>query len=120
MRLSNKREYDRQKSEKHKKEMKEFATLPQGYDFNSVSDLNDDGVIEMRRDKRMAKRNPEKYCADRCVATGHCDVFEDMFEMGPEEVLKFCTECVLSEDEEPCDIPEVMFDTDYPDFSLRP
>ena len=29
--------------------------------------------------------------------------------MGPNEVMKFCKECVLSEDEEPCDIPETVF-----------
>jgi hypothetical protein len=32
-----------------------------------------------------------------------------MFDMSPTEVVKFCDECVLSEDEEPCDIPEVVF-----------
>ena len=29
--------------------------------------------------------------------------------MGPSEVMNFCTECVLSEDEEPCDIPKTIF-----------
>lgn len=37
-----------------------------------------------------------------------------MFDMGPAEVIKFCTECVLSEDEEPCDVPESIFG-DYGD-----
>ncbi|KAL7529416.1 hypothetical protein ACHAXR_002955, partial [Thalassiosira sp. AJA248-18] len=45
-----------------------------------------------RKDERMAENDPMRYCADRCVATGNCDVFEDMFEMGPREVMKFCTE----------------------------
>ena len=31
---------------------------------------------------------------------------------GPEEVIKFCTECVLSEDETPCDVPANLFDDD--------
>ncbi|KAL7537367.1 hypothetical protein ACHAWF_005738 [Thalassiosira exigua] len=53
----------------------------------------------------MAADDPARYCADRCVTTGNCDVFEDMFEMDPREVMAFCTECVLSEDEEPCDVP---------------
>jgi hypothetical protein len=30
-----------------------------------------------RRDEKMAKDNPQKYCADRCVATGNCDIYED-------------------------------------------
>jgi hypothetical protein len=29
-----------------------------------------------------------------------------MFELSEKEVRKFCEECVLSEDEEPCDVPE--------------
>ncbi len=35
-----------------------------------------------RKDEKMAENDPMRYCADRCVATGNCDVFEDMFEMG--------------------------------------
>ena len=31
---------------------------------------------------------------------------------GPEEVIKFCTECVLSEDETPCDVPANLFEDD--------
>jgi len=30
------------------------------------------------KDVKMAKEQPEKYCADRCVTTGNCDVFEDL------------------------------------------
>jgi hypothetical protein len=30
------------------------------------------------RDRTLAKKSPEQYCADRCIATGHCDVYEDM------------------------------------------
>ena len=32
-----------------------------------------------------------------------------MFDMDPREVIQFCNECVLSEDEEPCDIPDSIF-----------
>lgn len=34
---------------------------------------------------------------------------QDMFDLDPSEVVKFCKECVLSEDEEPCDVPESFF-----------
>lgn len=43
--------------------------------------LEEDGAGEMRqqrKDRRMAEKNPAQYCADRCIATGHCDVYEDM------------------------------------------
>jgi hypothetical protein len=85
-------------------------SMPQGFDFNSVSDFQQDNgaakKIQMRKDRRMARDDPARYCADRCVSTGNCQVWEDMFEMAADEVQKFCTECVLSEEEEPCDVPE--------------
>lgn len=85
-------------------------TLPDGFDFNSVNEFqpNVDAAnkIQMRKDKRMARDDPMRYCADRCVSTGNCEVWEDMFELSAIEVQKFCTECVLSEEEEPCDVPD--------------
>ena len=70
---------------------------------------------ELQRDKRLAEKSPENYCADRCLATGNCDVYEDMFRMTPSQVIEFCTNCVLAlDDEDPveCDIPEAFFDGD--------
>ena len=32
------------------------------------------------------------------------------YHMSPEEVIKFCTDCVLSEEEGECDIPEGFYD----------
>lgn len=59
--------------------------MPAGFDFNSVDVFGPkDGAaskIQMRKDKRMARVDPARYCADRCVATGNCEVWEDMFEM---------------------------------------
>ena len=55
-----------------------------------------------------------------CSYTLHVNAYlatQDMFEMGPEEVIMFCTDCVLSEDEEPCDIPESVFGSDNDDIS---
>ena len=109
------RNYDawrRKQDEKRNKGME--PTLPQGFDFNSADEFGpspDAGQkIQMRKDKRMARDDPAKYCADLCVATGHCEVWEDMFEMGPKEVQEFCLGCVLSDEEEPCDVPEKFLD----------
>jgi len=63
-----------------------------------------------RKDVKMALSDPQKYCADRCLTTGNCDVYEDFFEMTPEKVMEFCEECVLSEGEEPCDVPDAFYD----------
>jgi hypothetical protein len=30
------------------------------------------------KDKKMAEDDPERYCADRCIATGNCDIYEDL------------------------------------------
>eukprot|EP00586_Coscinodiscus_wailesii_P019715 CAMPEP_0172512106 /NCGR_PEP_ID=MMETSP1066-20121228/241745_1 /TAXON_ID=671091 /ORGANISM="Coscinodiscus wailesii, Strain CCMP2513" /LENGTH=178 /DNA_ID=CAMNT_0013291759 /DNA_START=106 /DNA_END=642 /DNA_ORIENTATION=+ len=85
--------------------------LPTGYDFQFEDGMmvNDEDTIEKMRDMRLAERNPEKYCQDRCVKSGYCDVYEDMYDFSPEEVLKFCTDCVLSDAEDPCDIPESFY-----------
>ena len=29
------------------------------------------------KDKILASKDPERYCKDRCVATGNCDVFQE-------------------------------------------
>ena len=34
---------------------------------------------QMQRDKRLAKKDPEAYCAERCITTGNCEVYEDMY-----------------------------------------
>ncbi len=36
---------------------------------------------QRRKDEKLVEDDPMRYCADRCVSTGNCDVFEDMFEM---------------------------------------
>lgn len=71
---------------------------------------------EYRRDQRMAAADPARYCADRCITTGNCDVFEDEFDFTPEEVMAFCEECVLVDTEDPehdhCNVPEAFYDMD--------
>jgi hypothetical protein len=36
------------------------------------------------------------------------------YELGPEDVIKFCTECVLSEEEGECDLPKGFYDKPRP------
>mmetsp|Transcript_37065 Transcript_37065/g.66740 ORF Transcript_37065/g.66740 Transcript_37065/m.66740 type:complete len:174 (-) Transcript_37065:349-870(-) len=107
-RLQNIELWRRQEAEKLRKGKE--PSIPQGFDFNSVDEFQPNAgaaqKIQMRKDKRMARDDPARYCADRCVATGNCQVWEDMFEMAADEVQQFCTDCVLSEDEEPCNVPE--------------
>lgn len=58
----------------------------------------------------MAMNDPQRYSADRCITTGNCDIYEDYYGLSAHEVIQFCAECVLSEEEEPCDIPERFHD----------
>ena len=71
---------------------------------------------EHHRDIKLAAKDPVHYCADRCIATGNCDVFEDIFEFSPEEVIAFCNDCVLVDETDPdhdhCDIPDAFYDLD--------
>lgn len=64
----------------------------------------------MQRDKKLADKDPQRYCADRCIATGNCDVYEDLFELQPADVLEFCTNCVLGGEEEECPIPDSFYE----------
>lgn len=38
-----------------------------------------DNFRQMQKDKRLAQKDPQAYCAERCVTTGNCDVYEDMY-----------------------------------------
>lgn len=105
---THKEEFEQQIQDKNKKVLEVMP--PQSYEF-SEDDLND-SVLEMRRDQILAGKDPQRYCAERCVSTGHCDVFEDLFNFSPEQVMEFCTDCVLSEEEEACDVPDQFFDDD--------
>ena len=48
---------------------------------------------QRRRDEKLAQEDPKAYCADRCLATGYCDVIEDIYEMTTTQVQKFCEHC---------------------------
>lgn len=50
------------------------------------------------RDKKLAASDPKRYCADRCLATGHCEVLEDFLDMATSQVQQFCEHCA-GEDE---------------------
>jgi len=121
LRLQNREEYNKKIAAKIQKDIEAAAgpagIVPDTFAYNSsghaYNELGmDENAVEMRRDSRLLHKNPQQYCADRCVSTGHCEVLEDMLSMDAMEVMEFCTDCVLSEKEEPCDIPEQMLNAD--------
>lgn len=113
MRLKDHAEWRRQQESAMLKRQRE--AVPAAFDYNSPVDFTSASSgalnkIQARKDKRMAREDPARYCADRCVATGQCSVWEDMFEMSEKEVQQFCKDCVLSDGEEPCDVPETFIE----------
>jgi hypothetical protein len=90
------------------------AASAEGSSSSSSFMEGDDDLVDLRqqrKDQRMANDDPARYCADRCLATGNCDVYEDFFHFSPAEVVQFCDECVLSSHgEEACDLPHDFYD----------
>jgi len=78
--------------------------------FEGMVYSNEKDFVQYRKDKKLAQEDPQGYCADRCITTGNCDVYEDIFDFSPDEVMAFCSDCVLSEEEEPCDLPPESMD----------
>lgn len=118
------RHHDKEAYAKQRKEHN-AKILPENFEEQlmtmNYADPDQEDKIQYRRDARLVRNSPERYCAERCVSTGNCDVFEDMFDMDARQVMEFCTDCVLgTEENEPCDIPDKMLDGPYPDLSLRP
>ena len=108
-RQSHKKEFEQKWMEKNRGAI--LHQLSFGNDFASLEEEEQVFRQELK-DKRLAETNPQQYCADRCIATGNCDVYEDIFHFSPEEVIQFCSDCVLATEEEECEIPDAFFDLD--------
>ena len=90
-------------------DQQKYENLPENVEIDNDMILN----RQLEKDKRLARKDPSAYCADRCIATGNCDVLEDVFQLSPAEVVAFCHDCVLSDGEEPCDIPPQMLEEGF-------
>jgi hypothetical protein len=81
-RLNHKKEYENTWMEKNRAVI--YKALAVGEKSQTSFDmLTDDEerrqtFRQLDRDRRMAKADPFHYCADRCVATGNCEVYEDL------------------------------------------
>lgn len=51
-----------------------------------------------RQDEALFAKDRHRWCADRCLATGYCDVLEDIYDMTTAQVQEFCEKCA-AEDE---------------------
>jgi hypothetical protein len=128
-RLEHKEEYEKQWMEKNRGAV--LSRISDGslsssigqYPSQMMNEEERESFKEHKRDERMAFTKPERYCADRCVATGNCDIYQDFYELSPQDVVTFCEECVLNDDEDDmadgagCDVPSAFYDKEPP---LRP
>jgi len=124
VRLQNIKQFKIEEFQRQKKQLLVTKSTPDEV-LTGVSDyMSNDGDVpnqrQMFRDKRLAKEDPQRYCIDRCLSTGSCEVYEDFFDLSAADVVQFCNECVLSEEEEPCDIPEGAIEKYTNGESLRP
>jgi hypothetical protein len=74
-RQNHKKEFENEWMEKNREVMMHHM-----HDTSS-SLMMDDRVEEFQehiKDVRMAANDPRRYCADRCLTTGNCDVYEDL------------------------------------------
>merc|ERR1719506_977669 len=72
------------------------SMLDNGHSFEVNADESE--VFQRRRDEKLARTNPKAWCADRCLATGYCDVLEDFYEMTTSQVQSFCEKCAGSDE----------------------
>jgi hypothetical protein len=70
--------------------LSQIAARDNGHTFEVVEENPD---FQRIRDERLAKKNTRAYCLDRCLATGYCDVLEDLLTMTTMQVKKFCDSC---------------------------
>ena len=73
-RQGHKKEFESEWMEKNRAAV--FAKIET--DFGPISDFDEKDFRMHAKDKRLADNDPERYCADRCIATGNCDIFEDL------------------------------------------
>lgn len=113
-RQSHKKDFEREWMEKNRGAVLHTMGVAHGQvDHESVSmsfEERAELMREHRKDIKLAANDPQRYCADRCVSTGNCDIFEDFYHLSPEEVLNFCEECVLAEEDGQCDLPEFFYE----------
>merc|ERR1719473_2335505 len=53
----------------------------------------EENPFQASKDRYLAAKDRKAWCADRCLATGHCDVLEDIYELTTAQVMKFCKSC---------------------------
>jgi hypothetical protein len=74
-RQSHKKEFEKEWMEKNREAI--FHRMKTEFMPEAV-ETPDEDFRQHNRDKNLADKDPQAYCADRCVATGNCDIYEEL------------------------------------------
>ena len=75
-RQAHKKEFEEDWAKKNRATM--MQVLKAGNEPSAFMPMEDPSEFRQHvKDKILASKDPERYCIDRCVSTGNCDVFED-------------------------------------------
>ena len=80
-RQHHKEEYHERWMVQHQSQLKTTTTTEAADTYHNDND-DDDKMWNRRqflRDEKLARTDPQQYCRDRCIATGYCDVYEDLY-----------------------------------------
>ena len=83
--------------------IRQTSARDNGREEHFVSEDQVYSSMRRMRDEKLAQDDTRAFCLDRCLATGYCDVLEDLLEMTTKQVQRFCDECA-GDDE--CLLPE--------------
>uniref|UniRef100_A0A7S0EQH5 Uncharacterized protein n=1 Tax=Phaeocystis antarctica TaxID=33657 RepID=A0A7S0EQH5_9EUKA len=72
-----------------------------GMDAAEAADNAKANPMQRSKDTRLAERDTRQWCLDRCLATGYCEVIEDLWELSSEQVMAFCEHCA---EEDECEL----------------
>jgi hypothetical protein len=74
-RQSHKKEVDKEWMEKNREAI--FYRMRTDFMPEAI-ETPDDDFRQHNKDKLLADKDPQAYCADRCVATGNCEIYEEL------------------------------------------
>ena len=72
--------------------IRQTSARDNGREEHFVSEDQVYSSMRRMRDEKLAQDDTRAFCLDRCLATGYCDVLEDLLEMTTKQVQRFCDE----------------------------
>jgi hypothetical protein len=74
-----KQEYEREWMEKNRQAVAVKTDIDESSNYLQLDEDDLSNLRQRKKDEMLAKNDPQRYCADRCIATGNCEIFEDLY-----------------------------------------